>query len=167
MDRTNVGSNETLYGMTSSTGNSFDIMLVDQMVHCFDRMIQAKHGLNYALPLMKNCEMCYSLVVQSNKMIIAGKNGTLYRSDNGSGNCDPTGIENHLNPYIIGLTVYSNPSTHSLRLSYEMISNQDVEIAVFDITGKLIYIQNAGMQSVGSHVFELDVSNWSTGLYSL
>ena len=164
---TNVGSNEALYGMTSSTGNGSQIIACGSNGSLFRSNDAGETWFELCSPTNEELRDVLFFGGAIDILIIAGMNGIMYRADDASGNCDPTGIENHLNPIIKGLTVYNNPNSQLVQVSYDMIISDELKISVYDLTGKRVFVQNEGIRTIGNHTLQIDASKWSTGLYSL
>ncbi|MCZ4410214.1 T9SS type A sorting domain-containing protein [Cryomorphaceae bacterium 1068] len=60
---------------------------------------------------------------------------------------------------------YPNPFSNQTRLNYQLPDKSDVEIIIFDLTGKQVEHLRLGNQNPGSHSFLLDGTNLSSGLY--
>ena len=58
-----------------------------------------------------------------------------------------------------------NPATAFTSVNYELKENAAVKLAVFDNTGKLIQQFNKGSQKKGKYSFELNVSEFNSGVY--
>ena len=58
-----------------------------------------------------------------------------------------------------------NPTNGVSLINYELEKNAQVSLNVYDITGKVIAIQNMGNQIAGSHSTKFDSNNLSAGVY--
>ena len=74
-----------------------------------------------------------------------------------------TGMENITNNVI--WSVYPNPFYNITNVSYVLENESDVNISVYDNTGKLVYNQINGKMSAGNHFTDIDGSEWSAGMY--
>lgn len=72
---------------------------------------------------------------------------------------------NELNSNVYGLKNYPNPASNNTMISYSLKESANVEVSVFDVTGKQIISFAQGMQTVGNHNLKLDVSNLNSGMY--
>ncbi|MEM7657800.1 MAG: PKD domain-containing protein [Bacteroidota bacterium] len=59
--------------------------------------------------------------------------------------------------------VFPNPGNHSTTLSYELLSPEEIEIRLLDLSGKLLYQAPLGRTAQGQH--QLDLLSWSHGMY--
>ena len=64
------------------------------------------------------------------------------------------------------LTLYPNPVTDQLSISYTLDERASLSFTVIDLTGKTI-LTNASVSTGGSDIVRLDVSNLSSGAYIL
>lgn len=62
-------------------------------------------------------------------------------------------------------SVYPNPFYNITNVSYFLENETDVNINVFDNTGKLVFNKNNGRMSAGSYFADIDGSDWSSGIY--
>lgn len=60
---------------------------------------------------------------------------------------------------------YPNPFNPYTTIQYNIPSSGNVSIEIYDITGKIISLNDIGYQSEGTHKFEFDGSNYATGIY--
>ena len=60
---------------------------------------------------------------------------------------------------------YPNPCNTISYIGYELPTDANVSLAVYDLTGKVVVINNAGMQFAGSHTLELNTANVPAGVY--
>ncbi len=65
----------------------------------------------------------------------------------------------------IFLTCMPNPASKSTQISYALKKSESISIKITDITGRIIKTMNLGMQSVGDHMIEVDVSGLAVGSY--
>lgn len=77
----------------------------------------------------------------------------------------PTNIEENKHPNTV--SVYPNPTNGSLRVSFNITDENEVSIALFDITGRKVneFIQNKSMN--GNQVLDLNLSDVKSGIYFL
>ena len=81
----------------------------------------------------------------------------------------PLGIEKkesiqHISPQV---TVYPNPVIEMTTVRYEITSETDVEVILYNLTGKKIRVEQLGYQVPGTHEFSLDIGNLNPGMYIL
>jgi hypothetical protein len=76
-----------------------------------------------------------------------------------------TGINNTLNANLSVLSAFPNPASDELSISYALNTSSNVEIEIYDMTGKLISTTKLGKLEVGNHKSQLDISNLNSGLY--
>lgn len=60
---------------------------------------------------------------------------------------------------------YPNPFNPSTNITYQLPEARDVNISVFDITGRLIQILQNGKKAAGSYTLNFQASNLSSGVY--
>jgi hypothetical protein len=73
------------------------------------------------------------------------------------------GVEN--DEVFANLNVYPNPATNVANVLINLNETSDVNINVFDISGKMIESQSYGNLSTGAHLFNFDVNKYNQGLY--
>jgi len=60
---------------------------------------------------------------------------------------------------------YPNPFNTTTTFAYELLVSSEIEISLYDITGKQIKTYFSGVQSAGPNSFRLDGNNLSSGIY--
>ena len=60
---------------------------------------------------------------------------------------------------------YPNPFNPITQISYEMPSEGNISLDLFDIRGVKIKTMISGLKSAGSHTFTLDASELASGVY--
>lgn len=60
---------------------------------------------------------------------------------------------------------YPNPFNPTTNISYDIPKSTDVEISIYDITGRLVRTVVNGVKNAGTHTFTFDASNLSSGVY--
>ena len=60
---------------------------------------------------------------------------------------------------------YPNPFNPSTSIKYTIPSSGNVTLEIFDVTGKILYSDNMGYQSAGTHKFDFNGSNFASGIY--
>lgn len=76
----------------------------------------------------------------------------------------PTGISKITNSFI-AVNVVPNPASNTASLRFELISNTNLKISLFDLTGKQIQEVFNGNLTAGKQNITLDLTNFNTGLY--
>jgi hypothetical protein len=61
-------------------------------------------------------------------------------------------------------TLYPNPANDQLNLEMNVISDKEVSIVAYDVTGKLMINENRSLSS-GNNLMTFDVTNWDNGIY--
>jgi hypothetical protein len=80
---------------------------------------------------------------------------------------DDAGID-VFNTLVFDATLYPNPFSASFQLDFETFNNQEnIEIEIVDIYGRVVYFKELGSLSSGKHSIELTLSNLSSGQYLL
>lgn len=80
-------------------------------------------------------------------------------------NCNPIGIIQNSMPVNFKLNVFPNPFNPSCEFSFNLSRNASVKINIFDVTGKLVdEILNDNL-SGGQHSINLNMQNFSSGVY--
>ena len=70
-------------------------------------------------------------------------------------------------PASISVSMYPNPVRSQATVSFDVKDNTNVNFQVFDLTGRMVMSQNMGRYSEGTHQFQLNTENLSTGSYIL
>ncbi len=76
---------------------------------------------------------------------------------------DFTGLEE--NDALTGLNAYPNPTSNDVTVSYALNNASEVAIHIVDISGKVIESTDLGVQTAGAHMFDINSSNLSSGVY--
>lgn len=63
------------------------------------------------------------------------------------------------------LAAFPNPATNEVNINFGLNQNSKVEIAIYDITGKMISTTTTEELSSGNHTHTLDVSSLGAGVY--
>jgi len=61
--------------------------------------------------------------------------------------------------------VYPNPAASQASLKFEIENNAEVQVIVYDATGRVLMNDEFGSMSAGSHEIKLPVENWNAGVY--
>jgi len=67
----------------------------------------------------------------------------------------------------LGLSLYPNPSSSNIELTYTLAAKSSVVADVYDMRGSKVLSFNNGMQSVGAQKITVDVSELSSGVYNI
>ena len=70
-------------------------------------------------------------------------------------------------PESVTVSMYPNPVRSQATVSFDVKGNTNVNYQVFDLTGRMVMNQSMGRYSEGSHQFQLNTENLSTGSYIL
>lgn len=65
------------------------------------------------------------------------------------------------------LSLYPNPTSNALNLSFNLPQKDEIVVSVFDLNGKLMHEINFGQKQVGKHDVSVDLRGLSTGTYVL
>ncbi|MGE0638627.1 MAG: C25 family cysteine peptidase [Bacteroidia bacterium] len=68
---------------------------------------------------------------------------------------------------VVGLSLFPNPTSGILNISYALESQSAVSVDIYTTTGQLVYSKNYGTQAAGLQNITLDASGFSAGVYSL
>lgn len=82
---------------------------------------------------------------------------------------DLTGIPTNVQEAVVHgdlpLLLWPNPSNGEASLRYRLESPAQLDIEVYDLSGRLVSTVFSGKQTTGEHVQQLDGSNWGAGRY--
>lgn len=76
-----------------------------------------------------------------------------------------TGVQEHTSE--LGLNVFPNPSVDVAQVNYNLTSNSNVTISIYDVTGKLISKENKGSQDAGRHFSMINTAAMANGFYTV
>lgn len=68
---------------------------------------------------------------------------------------------------VSGVSIFPNPATEKVNVEFNLKNASDVSVEVMDITGKVVETLSLTSASVGANTAELNVSNYSAGIYSV
>lgn len=61
--------------------------------------------------------------------------------------------------------VYPNPAVSQANLKFEIQNSSDVQIVIYDATGRVLMNTDLGTLTAGLHELPLAINNWSNGVY--
>ena len=73
--------------------------------------------------------------------------------------------EVNLQFFTSSLTVYPNPLQDKTNINFNLLTSSDVDIKIFDVTGKMIEKVISGKKEEGSHSIVWNASNYEKGVY--
>ncbi len=73
--------------------------------------------------------------------------------------------EENLPPSVSALSVYPNPFSRQVTLTYQKDSSEEISLSVFNTLGQKIKKQHLGHQAIGTHRLAIDLGGFSAGLY--
>lgn len=76
---------------------------------------------------------------------------------------DPTGIEEIMSGEFFN--VFPNPVNDKLNIEFQLSSGSDINIIIYDNTGRMIENLNLGQLASGNHTTAIDASKWPAGMY--
>ena len=76
-----------------------------------------------------------------------------------------TSIPENLESETFEMSAYPNPATDKAYIAYTISSPEDLKLTVFDNTGKVMHNKVIGTKTAGNHIYELNLSNFSSGVY--
>ncbi len=80
-------------------------------------------------------------------------------------NCNPIGIVSGIVPVDFSLKVYPNPFNPSAKFEFYISTISDVDISIYDITGKLVKTIVSEELLTGKHTFVFNGGDLSSGVY--
>ncbi len=69
------------------------------------------------------------------------------------------------NTSVTEMTVFPNPVSENATLSFFLRDETEVDLYVYDLSGKLILAESRKIEKPGKQAFQLNVSQWSSGIY--
>jgi hypothetical protein len=69
------------------------------------------------------------------------------------------------NEFIAATNVYPNPTSGLVNVDFTLNSSSDVSLEVIDVTGKVIYTNNAGVLANGSNSLSINANSFQAGVY--
>lgn len=103
----------------------------------------------------------YAVVYGNNQVAFEGSNfGDLERNEFAIGIVSVDQIEAYTD-----MSIYPNPVTDNLNISFYMSDQNDVHVVVTDLVGKTIINKNEGILDAGPQQFVLNTSQLTSGIY--
>jgi hypothetical protein len=68
---------------------------------------------------------------------------------------------------LIVLGIYPNPTTDAADVQFYLSTKNDVQISLTDVSGKNVFSKNEPGVEEGLHVFKVDLTSLSNGVYIL
>ena len=65
----------------------------------------------------------------------------------------------------VGLKVYPNPFSNQTNVYYDVEGMEDVNIRVYNLTGQEVYSNDFGLQTAGTHNFQISGEHLASGMY--
>lgn len=78
---------------------------------------------------------------------------------------DATGV-NDVNNIFSSVKVYPNPANNEANLSFALIETADVAVGVYDIAGRLVFVQPVAKMNTGNKSIAIPVGNMTPGIYT-
>lgn len=63
------------------------------------------------------------------------------------------------------MQIFPNPSAENATLSFYLSNESEIDLSVYDLSGKLILAENRKAEKPGKQAFQLNVSQWNSGVY--
>jgi hypothetical protein len=67
----------------------------------------------------------------------------------------------------VNLSVFPNPASNNIYVSFELLHNSDVQLKIYDLSGKILYSRNITDLNKGNQTFEVKVNSLARGSYVL
>ncbi len=116
------------------------------------------YTFNYTVPAAYNTAKMHVIV-----LLIDNTQATKHIM-NSAGSSTPLGVETS-SALENGVSVYPNPFNTNLNVDVNLLSNDNVMVEMFDMTGKLVSAQNEGQLAAGQHLISVDGSTLADGMY--
>lgn len=69
------------------------------------------------------------------------------------------------NNLLSSVNVYPNPAVDKVNLDFNLSSESAIEVSITDLAGKVVYTNNLGNKTAGTHTLSLNTSELSNGVY--
>jgi len=166
------------YATVRNTGNGIDFYTVSGTTSN-GWVVKPMPGFVYALPgqeatiyfdVLVPTAIFYSMTDMASFRISSGIDAGLYIEGTVTTFVDmPTDVDDDSESLIPGNFLlhqnYPNPFNPSTKISFELSSKAAVELDVFDILGRRVSHVDFGMLGIGTHNYDFDGSDLSSGVY--
>lgn len=71
------------------------------------------------------------------------------------------------NPAITAVSVYPNPASNVINISYELMNSEEVTIVITNAIGQSIYSEKVTENSLGRHALKINTEAFAAGMYQL
>ena len=71
------------------------------------------------------------------------------------------------NTSVAFVSVFPNPATNLINISYELLSNEDVVIEMTNNIGQVVYSKSMAENNLGRHTLKIETSEFAAGIYQL
>jgi hypothetical protein len=78
-----------------------------------------------------------------------------------------TGIDESVTDHKLSILPYPNPATETVNINYVLPVEGRTTIKIYDQLGRLVLNQHEGLMAAARHTYQLNVSAWSTGIYTV
>lgn len=65
------------------------------------------------------------------------------------------------------ISIYPNPATNLINISYELLNAEDVVIEITNSIGQVVYLKSMTENSSGRHALKIETTEFSAGMYQL
>ncbi len=79
---------------------------------------------------------------------------------------DATGV-NDVNNVFSSVKVYPNPAANEAQLSFTLTETSEVAMGVYDLTGRMVYVQPVTTMNAGVKTLVIPVSDLAAGMYNV
>ncbi len=80
---------------------------------------------------------------------------------------EASGVGIDENTSVAAVSVYPNPASNVINVSYELLNSEDVSIVLTNAIGQVIYSQAVKESNVGRHTLKIDTDAFAAGIYQL
>lgn len=140
-------------GPYEETGQEIELIEVTE-IDCYEFIIydEGGNGTDY-----------YAVVYGNNVIAFEGGDfGDLERNEFSYGTVSIDQVD-----AFTDMSVYPNPAHEKLNINFYLTEQNNVEIRVIDLVGKIIVSENHGIKNAGPKEFSINTSNFISGIYLL
>ncbi len=65
------------------------------------------------------------------------------------------------------VTIFPNPASYNCTVNYSLTEQAEVNMVVRDLTGKVVFSNNSGLQGAGGYTTTIDMNTFAQGMYTL